>query len=201
MSSATSAPTSTERRSSWRPSMANSRRSTPTSRLRSISRWASWSGPRASSDTSPRQLADSILSGERDVTLRPKRKFLTTFFSDVRGFTAAAERMEPEELVDDLNDYFAEMTEIVFRHGGTLDKYVGDALMVFFGDPIPQPDHAERAVRMGWRCASACSSCTRHGCEVPRVVQDRDRDLDRAGSRSATSDHPLGATTRCSGTR
>ncbi len=95
------------------------------------------------------QLAESILSGERDVTLRPKRKFLTTFFSDVRGFTAAAERMEPEELVDHLNDYLAEMTEIVFRHGGTLDKYVGDALMVFFGDPIPQPDHAERAVRMG----------------------------------------------------
>jgi class 3 adenylate cyclase len=67
----------------------------------------------------------------------------------VRGFTAAAERMEPEELVDHLNDYLAEMTEIVFRHGGTLDKYVGDALMVFFGDPVPQPDHAEHAVRMG----------------------------------------------------
>ena len=95
------------------------------------------------------QLADSIISGERDVTLRPQRKFLTTFFSDLRGFTSVAERIEPEELVDHLNDYLAEMTEIVFKHGGTLDKYVGDALMVFFGDPIPQPDHAERAVRMG----------------------------------------------------
>lgn len=94
-------------------------------------------------------LADSILSGAQDVTLGPKRKFLTTFFSDVRGFTAAAERMEPEELVSELNDYFSEMTEIVFKHGGTLDKYVGDAVMVFFGDPIPQDDHAERAVRMG----------------------------------------------------
>jgi class 3 adenylate cyclase/CHASE3 domain sensor protein len=95
------------------------------------------------------QLAESIISGERDVTLRPRRKFLTTFFSDVRGFTAAAERMEPEELVDHLNDYLGEMTDIVFRHGGTLDKYVGDALMVFFGDPLPQADHAERAVMMG----------------------------------------------------
>ncbi len=95
------------------------------------------------------QLAESIISGERDVTLRPSRKFLTTFFSDVRGFTSATERMEPEQLVDHLNDYLAEMTEIVFRHGGTLDKYVGDALMVFFGDPLPQPDHAERAVKMG----------------------------------------------------
>jgi class 3 adenylate cyclase/Tfp pilus assembly protein PilV len=95
-------------------------------------------------------LAESIVAGERDVTLAPKRKFLTTFFSDVRGFTAASERMEPEELVDELNDYLSEMTEIVFRHGGTLDKYVGDAVMVFFGDPIPQHDHAARAVRMAF---------------------------------------------------
>ena len=109
-------------------------------------------------------LAESIISGERDVTLRPRRKFLTTFFSDVRGFTAAAERMEPEELVDHLNDYLAEMTEIVFRHGGTLDKYVGDALMVFFGDPVPQPDHAERAVRMGLEMRERMLSCTRRGC-------------------------------------
>ncbi|MEP7225397.1 MAG: adenylate/guanylate cyclase domain-containing protein [Actinomycetota bacterium] len=94
-------------------------------------------------------LADSILSGTQDVTLGSSRKFLTTFFSDIRGFTAAAERMEPEELVSELNDYFSAMTEIVFTHGGTLDKYVGDAVMVFFGDPIPQDDHAERAVLMG----------------------------------------------------
>ena len=94
-------------------------------------------------------LAESIVSGTQDVTLgSSRRKFLTTFFSDVRGFTAAAERMEPEELVSELNDYFSEMTEIVFKHGGTLDKYVGDAVMVFFGDPIPQDDHAERALRM-----------------------------------------------------
>ena len=94
------------------------------------------------------QVADSILAGEQDFKLGPSRKFLTTFFSDVRGFTSAAEGMEPEELVDELNDYLSEMTEIVFRHGGTLDKYVGDAVMVFFGDPVPQEDHAARAVRM-----------------------------------------------------
>jgi class 3 adenylate cyclase/HAMP domain-containing protein len=95
-------------------------------------------------------LAESIVAGERDMTLAPSRKFLTTFFSDVRGFTSASERMEPEELVDELNDYLTEMTEIVFKHGGTLDKYVGDAVMVFFGDPIPQEDHAKRAVRMAF---------------------------------------------------
>ncbi|MEA2555637.1 MAG: adenylate cyclase [Actinomycetota bacterium] len=95
-------------------------------------------------------LAESIISGERDIQLGSSRKFLTVFFSDVRGFTASAEQMEPEELVDELNDYLSEMTDIVFKHGGTLDKYVGDAVMVFFGDPVPQHDHAERAVRMAF---------------------------------------------------
>lgn len=94
------------------------------------------------------QLAESIVSGERDIDLAPSRKLLTTFFSDVRGFTEAAERMEPEELIDELNEYLSEMTQIVFKHGGTLDKYVGDAVMVFFGDPVPQEDHAQRATRM-----------------------------------------------------
>jgi class 3 adenylate cyclase/CHASE3 domain sensor protein len=93
-------------------------------------------------------LAESILVGERDVALVPSRKFLTTFFSDIRGFTEATEQMAPEELVEELNDYLSLMTEVVFEHGGTLDKYVGDALMVFFGDPLPQDDHAARAVRM-----------------------------------------------------
>jgi class 3 adenylate cyclase/CHASE3 domain sensor protein len=95
-------------------------------------------------------LAESILSGERDIQLGSSRKFLTIFFSDVRGFTAAAEGMEPEELVDKLNDYLSEMTDIVFKHGGTLDKYIGDSLMVFFGDPVSQVDHAERAVKMAF---------------------------------------------------
>jgi class 3 adenylate cyclase len=58
--------------------------------------------------------------------------------------------MEPDELVEQMNAYLTEMTEIVFRNGGTLDKIVGDALMVFFGDPIPQQDHAARAVRMAF---------------------------------------------------
>ena len=93
------------------------------------------------------QLAESILSGGTDVDLTSRRQDLTTLFSDIRGFTAMSERLEPEELVDLLNQYLAEMTEIVFKHGGTLDKYIGDALMVFFGNPVAYEDHAERAVR------------------------------------------------------
>jgi len=96
------------------------------------------------------QLAASIVEQVGDIDLGSRRKYLTTFFSDVRGFTTASERMEPDELIAQLNDYLTEMTDIVFRHEGTLDKYVGDALMVFFGDPIQQDDHAERAVRMAF---------------------------------------------------
>ena len=86
-------------------------------------------------------LADSILSGGTDVDLSSRRQELTILFSDVRGFTAMSERMEPEELVELLNEYLTGMTDIVFKHDGTLDKYIGDALMVFFGNPIPYSDH------------------------------------------------------------
>ena len=94
------------------------------------------------------QLAESILAGDTEVVLGSSRKHLTVFLSDIRGFTEIAERMEPEHLVEELNEYLDEMTDIVFRHGGTLDKYIGDAILVFFGDPIPQEDQAQRAVRM-----------------------------------------------------
>ena len=94
------------------------------------------------------QVADSIIAGQSDVKLATTRKNLTVCFADIRGFTGIAERMEPEELIDLLNEYFAAQTDIVFKYGGTLDKYYGDGMMVFFGDPIPYADHAERAVRM-----------------------------------------------------
>jgi class 3 adenylate cyclase/HAMP domain-containing protein/CHASE3 domain sensor protein len=94
------------------------------------------------------QLAESILSGTLDVNVTSRRKNLTVFFSDIRGFTPMSEHMEPEELTDFLNQYLSAMTEIVFKHGGTLDKYIGDAIMVFFGDPISYDDHAQRAVLM-----------------------------------------------------
>ena len=94
------------------------------------------------------QLAESILAGDTEVDLGSNRKYLTIFMADIRGFTELAERMEPEYLVDELNEYLSEVTEIIFRHGGTLDKYIGDAVLVFFGDPVPQEDQEQRAVRM-----------------------------------------------------
>jgi class 3 adenylate cyclase len=92
------------------------------------------------------QVADAVLDGGGSVELASTRRNLTILFADIRGFTAMAERMEPEDLIDALNQYFTTMTDVVFRHGGTLDKYVGDGILAFFGDPIPFEDHAERAV-------------------------------------------------------
>jgi adenylate cyclase len=77
-----------------------------------------------------------------------RKERLTMFFSDVRGFTSMSEKMEPQEVQRLLSEYFTEMTRILFKHGGTLDKFIGDAVMAFFGNPEPQPDHAVRAVLM-----------------------------------------------------
>lgn len=92
------------------------------------------------------QIADAVLSGGAPVALESTRRNLTILCANIRGFTSMSERVEPEELIDALNEYFGVMTDVVFRHGGTLDKYVGDGILSFFGDPIPFEDHAERAV-------------------------------------------------------
>ena len=74
-------------------------------------------------------------------------KELTAFFSDIPGFTRISEGLSPTALVDILNEYFTEMTDIIFKHWGTLDKYIGDAIMAFWGAPYVQEDHAVRACR------------------------------------------------------
>ncbi len=74
-----------------------------------------------------------------------KRRDMTVLFSDIRGFTAITEKGDPEELVAQLNDYFSRMVAIVFRHQGTIDKFVGDMVMALFGAPLDDPAHAEHA--------------------------------------------------------
>lgn len=81
------------------------------------------------------QVWQSIFTGERDVRLETQRKKLSIFFSDIKGFTELSEEMEPEALTELLNNYFNEMSQVVFKHGGTIDKFVGDSIMIFFGDP------------------------------------------------------------------
>lgn len=97
------------------------------------------------------QLYASIAGGERDVSVdHYYRKKLTVFFSDVVNFTATTESLEPEDLSSLLNSYLENMAAIAQKYGGTIDKYVGDAIMVFFGDPefTSDKDHALRAVKM-----------------------------------------------------
>ena len=81
------------------------------------------------------QIYKSIFSGQRDVVIQTERKKLTIFFSDIKDITATTERMQPEQITLLLNEYFTEMSTIALRHGGTIDKFVGDAMLIFFGDP------------------------------------------------------------------
>jgi class 3 adenylate cyclase len=81
------------------------------------------------------QVYDSIFSGKQEVKVASSRKKLTIFFSDIAGFTETADRLESEELSQLLNQYLTEMSQIALDHGATIDKYVGDAILIFFGDP------------------------------------------------------------------
>lgn len=99
-----------------------------------------------SSYVSPKIVRELIEHPEK-AKLGGERKMATILFSDVIGFTSLSEKREPEDVVALLNEYFEEMTEIIFKWEGTLDKFVGDEIMVLWGAPLDQPDHAERAVR------------------------------------------------------
>ncbi len=79
-----------------------------------------------------------------------EKREMTVLFSDIRGFTTLSERMLPEKLASFINEYLSPMTRIVFEEKGTLDKYIGDAVMAFWNAPLEQPDHAVRACRAAW---------------------------------------------------
>lgn len=83
----------------------------------------------------PPQVWGSLFTGKRDAKLETRRKRLTVFFSDIKGFSAISEELPLDTLTRMLNTYLSEMTRIAMRHGGTVDKFIGDAVMVFFGDP------------------------------------------------------------------
>lgn len=100
---------------------------------------------------SPDVIEQLIAHPER-LRLGGERRTLSVFFSDLQGFTAISERLDPEALTSLLNDYLSAMTEIILEEGGTLDKYVGDAIIAFWNAPLDQPDHAERAARAAVRC-------------------------------------------------
>jgi len=91
-------------------------------------------------------ITDRILSNGWNFNKISHRKLMTVLFSDIRGFSDLTDSLEPEEISVLLNNYLSEMIELIHRYEGTLDKIIGDGIMVFFGDPISTPDHAQRAV-------------------------------------------------------
>jgi adenylate cyclase len=93
------------------------------------------------------QVMQEVLRDPEQLRLGGERREMTVLFSDIRGFTSMAESMEPQALVQFLNEYLTAMTDVILAHGGTIDKYMGDAIMAFWGAPTPQPDHALRACR------------------------------------------------------
>ena len=100
--------------------------------------------------------------------LQARRCEISVLFADISGFTRMSEGMEPLQLASILNRSFEVMTEQIFLHGGTLDKYIGDAIMAFFGAPSPDPDHARHAVDIYTRLGSpdlAAAQATLRECE------------------------------------
>lgn len=92
------------------------------------------------------KITERILSDGSDLSAISHRKLMTVLFSDIRGFSDLTDSLEPEEISLLLNNYLSEMIGLIHRHEGTLDKIIGDGMMVFFGDPVPIQDHAQRAV-------------------------------------------------------
>jgi class 3 adenylate cyclase len=103
------------------------------------------------------EVMDELLSHPEEEYPRTRRVVASVLFADLEGFTTYSENHEPEEVVDVLNELFGRLEPIVYEHGGTVDKYIGDAIMAFFGAPLPRFDHAARALS----CAVAMQETVR----------------------------------------
>jgi adenylate cyclase len=102
-------------------------------------------------------LVDELVAHPEKLSLEwGERRTMSVYFSDIAGFTTISEAIEPEELVALLNDYLTRMTDIVLAHGGVVDKYIGDAVMAFWGAPVESEDHAEEAVAAALEMGRVC---------------------------------------------
>jgi adenylate cyclase len=106
-------------------------------------------------------IVEKILANPDEVHLGGENQTVTVLFSDIRGFTRMSEHMEPHAVVELLNEYFSEMTDLVFDTGGTLDKYLGDGIMALYGAPIPKPDDARRATKTAMEMQRALATLNR----------------------------------------
>ena len=94
------------------------------------------------------KIADKILVSGASFGTKPTRRFMTVAFTDIKGFSHLTDTLEPEEIFQLLGQYMCEMIKIVHKYDGTLNKIIGDGLLIFFGDPVPMDDHANRALKM-----------------------------------------------------
>jgi adenylate cyclase len=94
-----------------------------------------------------KELLDELLKKQQHLTLGGEKRELTVFFSDIRGFTSISEQLSPEELVHLLNEYLTDMTKIILAHEGTVDKFIGDAIMAIWNAPVKNPNHALKACK------------------------------------------------------
>lgn len=108
-------------------------------------------------------VVEHLIQDPKKLKLGGERRTMSVLFSDLRGFTTLSEGLSPEALVDVLNTYLNEMTNIVFEEGGVLDKYIGDAVMAFWNAPLDQPDHAARSVRTAIRMRDKLDEMNREG--------------------------------------
>lgn len=94
----------------------------------------------------PPQVVKELSAHTKEIVLEGESRLVTVMFCDLRNFTAMSEQLKPQEVVQLLNGYFTAMTEVLFKYGATIDKYMGDSIMAFWGAPLPQEDHVQRAV-------------------------------------------------------
>ena len=115
----------------------------------------------------PPALVGEISQRPEAYSMATEARELSVLFCDVKGFTTIAEQLEPQVLAELLNRYLSAMTEVLHEHGATIDKYIGDAIMAFWGAPVPQADHAERAIAaaldMQARMAAVRATCGEEG--------------------------------------
>lgn len=115
-------------------------------------------------------VVEQLVNEPERLKLGGERRRMSVLFSDLRGFTTMSEGLTPEQLVDVLNTYLNEMTNIVFEEGGVLDKYIGDAVMAFWNAPLDQADHAARSVRTAIRMRDKLEQMNREGA-FPKGIE------------------------------
>jgi adenylate cyclase len=121
----------------------------------------------------PQVVSQLVDQGATPESLSGQEREITVLFSDIRGFTAHSETHAPQEIVALLNRYFGRQADVIFRHGGTLDKFIGDCIMAFWGAPVARPDHARAAV-------AAALEMTRELEAFKRELAVQSRDLGEA---------------------